>query len=213
MTKYIYAFGSICRGEIDAFSDVDLLVINDDLIVNDYVANTFSQYREETIRNLWEEGNPFAWHLYHESKLIFSFNSFDLFRQLGQPNPYKDIKSDFENLIGIFKDAKESLQKDASSAIYDLSIVFLVVRNIATCYELAIKKRFNFSRDSAMNMKEHKLELNYDDYQTIKACRILSTRGKGIEPTDEELNRAVNCIIQIEKWISELRNKIDYESI
>ena len=27
---YIYAFGSICRGEIDFYSDVDLIAISDD---------------------------------------------------------------------------------------------------------------------------------------------------------------------------------------
>lgn len=70
---YIYAFGSICRGEIDFYSDVDLIAISDDLVqLKNLDPNKFSIYSEKRIKEYWEIGNPFAWHLYKESKLIFS---------------------------------------------------------------------------------------------------------------------------------------------
>ena len=40
---YIYAFGSICRGEIDFYSDVDLIAISDDLVqLKKFDPNKFS---------------------------------------------------------------------------------------------------------------------------------------------------------------------------
>ena len=63
MNTHFYAFGSVCRGEIDPASDIDLLAClstpNPEID-----PKKFSIYTYERIRELWHEGNPFAWHLY-----------------------------------------------------------------------------------------------------------------------------------------------------
>ena len=59
---YIYAFGSLCRGQVDLESDVDLLAIvdgHDDR----FDPSKFSIYSYNRVREIWQEGNPFAWHL------------------------------------------------------------------------------------------------------------------------------------------------------
>lgn len=67
---HIYVFGSLCRGELDNKSDIDILIISDEKFGSEY--NKYSVYSYEKIRELWLDGNPFAWHLYLESKLVFS---------------------------------------------------------------------------------------------------------------------------------------------
>jgi predicted nucleotidyltransferase len=81
---HIYAFGSICRGEIDTKSDIDLLAIvggND----NHFDTSTYSMYSYNRLTELWLEGNPFAWHLATESKLIYSSDEKDFIKDLGSP--------------------------------------------------------------------------------------------------------------------------------
>ncbi|HHE9539890.1 TPA: nucleotidyltransferase domain-containing protein [Haemophilus influenzae] len=59
---HIYVFGSLCRGELDNKSDIDILIISDEKFGSEY--NKYSVYSYEKIRELWLDGNPFAWHLY-----------------------------------------------------------------------------------------------------------------------------------------------------
>ena len=68
---HVYAFGSICRGEIDYGSDVDLLAIVE-RFVPELDPSKFSIYSYSRIEQLWDEGNPFAWHLATEFKMLFS---------------------------------------------------------------------------------------------------------------------------------------------
>ena len=73
---HIYAFGSVCRGEIAKGSDVDLLAITSGG-ANDLTRAMFSIYAHSKILLIWKESNPFAWHLHLESKLIHSSDGID----------------------------------------------------------------------------------------------------------------------------------------
>ena len=54
---YIYLFGSLCRGEIDEFSDVDLLAIigANENINTQLDTQKFSIYKEKRMMELWKE--------------------------------------------------------------------------------------------------------------------------------------------------------------
>ena len=61
MTQHLYAFGSLCRGEIDELSDVDLLACVDTQEQAGKIdPSRFSVYTRDRLRALWLEGNPFA---------------------------------------------------------------------------------------------------------------------------------------------------------
>jgi nucleotidyltransferase-like protein/YCII-related domain-containing protein len=79
---HIYAFGSICRGEILLGSDIDLLALVDGYETR-LDPDIFSLYSYGRVAELWSEGNPFAWHLFLESKLIFTADGSDFLNSLG----------------------------------------------------------------------------------------------------------------------------------
>ena len=53
--KHIYIFGSVIRGEIDQYSDIDLLLITDESISN-IDTNKYSVYTPNRIKELYIEG-------------------------------------------------------------------------------------------------------------------------------------------------------------
>lgn len=213
MNEYIYAFGSICRGELDSSSDIDILVVNDIGYSKNQKSN-YSYYRKDTIKNLWNEGNPFAWHLHKESKIIYSQLGDNFLQDLGTPNKYNRLIQDLNNLKEIFEDAKDSVLQNMKSVEFDLSTIFLVIRNVATCFELGVNQKFCFSRDSALQISTNKLEIEANAYQTLRKCRILSTRGIGESLTSKQLEEAIVSIPEIENWIKNiLINSKQYESV
>ena len=80
---YLYIFGSACRGELDENSDIDMLAIHDEKEKTYHLdGNKISIYSERKIKEIWDMGNPFAWHLHYESKLIYSPNDIDFLKNL-----------------------------------------------------------------------------------------------------------------------------------
>ena len=59
-------------------------------IVNGYDSrfnlSDYSVYSYERIHDLWEQGNPFAWHLFLESKLVYSQDNVDYLQSISEPS-------------------------------------------------------------------------------------------------------------------------------
>jgi hypothetical protein len=175
---HIYAFGSVCRGDVSAYSDVDLLAIveSDD---SRFDPNVYSIYSYKRIKELWEEGNPFAWHLALESRLLFSSDGADYLKVLGNPKPYRHCVRDCEKFRALFREGYESVVAGNSSVVFDLSAIFLSIRNLASCFSLGVTDRPNFSRSSALCLGTRSLLLPQDSYRVLERARILCTRGQG----------------------------------
>lgn len=213
MIEYIYAFGSICRGELDSSSDIDVLVIHSNEF-NKLKNRNYSYYKKETLKELWEEGNPFAWHLHKEARIIYSINNEDFIAKLKTPNTYRCLVKDLKYLNEIFREAFSSINANEDSIEFDLSTIFLVIRNVATCYELGVNQKFCFTRDSAIQVSDNKLRIDELAYNTLKKCRILSTRGFGENPTSHEIESVKNSLPLIQDWINQSITKSEnYESI
>lgn len=204
---HIYAFGSICRGEIDKGSDIDLLALVDG-IDNRFDKNMYSIYSYSRIKELWQEGNPFAWHLALEAKCLFSSDGKDFLKSLGQPNEYTQTMTDCMKFYNVFLSALESIRNSNHAIIFDLSSIFLAIRNIATCYSLSYLEKPTFSRDSALLIGDERLKIDKSIYDTLENCRILCTRGKGDIPNKTDIEGVIFAIEQIQKWISLTINKV-----
>lgn len=198
---YIYIFGSICRGEIDKQSDIDLLaVVENGEDKSNLDINKFSVYTVKRLKEMWQEGNPFAWHLFIESKLVFSNNHSDLFKTWGKPNLYSQLKRDLEKFSNLFNESIKSINESKSSIIFDLSMIFLAIRNFASCYSLGHLNDFNFSRYSALNLKSNKLKISGKSYEILERARILSTRGIGELITKKEAEMVLSELDIIKAW-------------
>ncbi len=204
----LYIFGSYCRGEIDNYSDIDLLLIkdiNEDLTTFDL--DKFSIYNKKRINELWQEGNPFAWHLHLESKFIFSNTKTNYLKSLGVPNEYQNLDNDLNKFYQLYIDAKESLNQSFSSKDFDFSMIFLAIRNFASCYSLGYLKKPNFSRNSSLQLGEDSIQILNSSYSILEKARILSTRGIGSNILDSEFDEVVNEMENITKWFEKLNKK------
>ena len=200
---HIYAFGSICRGEISPDSDIDLLAITDG-DNSQFDLETFSVYSYTRIREIWKEGNPFAWHLFFESKLLFSSNHQDYLKALGHPSPYQNYLKDCYKFYTLFQEAHASIENNTSSRVFDLSTIFLSIRNIATCFSLGVRECPNFARNSALHLDEDSISLSINSYRIFERARILCTRGQGENIGSEELNIAISKLDEVDSWMNKL---------
>lgn len=198
---HIYAFGSVCRGEIDISSDIDMLAI-----VNGYDSrfnpSDYSIYSYERIHDLWKQGNPFAWHLFLESKLVYSQDDIDHLKSIGAPNAYKSGISDCEKFREIFLSARNSIENSNLTEIFDLSSIFLAVRNFATCYSLHNEISPDFSRNSARNLGAKSIPVDASTYTSLERARVLCTRGLGEILSRTEIDKAKRTLGEIDSWMT-----------
>ncbi|MBW4559553.1 MAG: nucleotidyltransferase domain-containing protein [Mojavia pulchra JT2-VF2] len=203
---HIYAFGSICRGDISLGSDIDLLAI-----VESYESridpDKFSIYSYKRIQEIWQEGNPFAWHLSLESRLLFSSDKLDYLKVLESPEKYKNCVQDCEKFFLLFREAHASIITGSNSRVFDLSTVFLSIRNIATCFSLGVMEQPDFSRNSALCLGVNSIPIALDSYYVLERARILCTRGYGKTITDDEIVTTIRRLNEVHEWMHKLVEK------
>ena len=201
---HIYAFGSICRGEIDRGSDVDLLACVDGPAPQ-IDTDKYSLYGYERLRKLWVEGNPFAWHLHLESKLLFSSDGTDFLRDLGAPAAYTDGDEDCAKFELLFERSYEAVRQSTNSATFHLSCMFLAIRNFATCHSLSIGVPV-FSRRSPL-LVQPSLDIGLEAFSVLTQARLLSTRGYGEPILHSEIKTAVRAVAIVPQWMQALRSQ------
>lgn len=189
---HIYAFGSICRGQIVPGSDVDLLAISSGGH-NELSRSMFSIYSHSKVKTIWRDGNPFAWHLHAESRLIYSSDGANFISTLGSPATYAKAREDCSRFLTIFRQALISLQHDRASVIFDLSAAFLGLRNFATCFLLG-QGHSDFSRGAAINLIGNMPPDDLAAYLVLERARLLCTRGHGDMLTRAEIDRAIQSL-------------------
>jgi len=201
MSTHIYVFGSVCRGEVDPSSDIDLLACLSKP-QKEYDPDKFSIYSHDRLQELWLEGNPFSWHLHLESKLIYSADGLDFLVDLGEPAKYTKTHEDCNKFNRLFLESYHTLLQSRISAVFHLSCMFLATRNFATCYSLGAGNPI-FSRTSPLKL-EQKLPVSQKDFDVYTRARILSTRGYGSAISRTEIERALDVAPDIVDWMSHL---------
>jgi len=200
MTTHIYAFGSICRGEIDNASDIDLLACLSDK--NPLIdPNKFSIYSYNRIKEMWVEGNPFSWHLHLEAKMLHSSDGSNFLEELQVPSKYINSTEDCKKFQKLFSESHRSLLESSNSMVFNLSCMFLATRNFATCYSLGIGNPI-FSRMSPLHI-DKKLPVDRASFDIFARARILSTRGYGSSMSINEVEVAKSVAPIISEWMSD----------
>jgi hypothetical protein len=203
---HIYAFGSTCRGDVTPGSDVDLLAITDSYDLRFDVA-VYSIYSYKRLRQIWEDGNPFAWHLHLESRLLFADNETDFLQSLGAPRPYTSVVHDCEKFQLLFRAARNAVLNGTNSIVFELSTIFLAVRNLATCFSLGVGPRPDFSRISALRLGTDSLTIGMKAFRSLERARILSTRGCGERLDRDDVDAVVETLEAIDHWMDTLSTR------
>lgn len=196
---HIYAFGSLCRGDVSVDSDVDLLAVVD-AYDDRFDPEMFSVYTYARLRQLWHEGNPFAWHLSLEARLLFSSDSTDFLASLGRPETYRHVAADCEKFQRLFQSARSALNSATSSTVYEFSTIFLSIRNVASCYALGVLGRPDFSRNAALHLGANSVPLSTGAYGVLERARLLSTRARGPRIAQRELESAQAEAVGLDPW-------------
>lgn len=197
---HLYAFGSICRGEVELASDVDLLALVDGMDAR-FDPMVYSIYSYKRISKLWEEGSPFAWHLWRESQLIHGDDGKDWLRERGSPAAYPSARKHCLRFYAIFSGASAALNGPTPSAVFELSTVFLAMRNFATCYSLGFLEVPDFSRRSPQRIGALSVGIPDEEFRLFERARLLCTRGSGRALDVEEVQLARGALARIELWM------------
>ena len=149
-----------------------------------------------------------------ESKLLFSSDRKDFFALLGDPAHYGKCVEDCEKFYTLFWEARSSVVTNSTSRIFDLSTIFLSIRNIASCYSLGVTEHPIFSRNSAINLGRHSIRISSGVYQILERARILCTRGHGSVISTAEVDNVILELNEIDRWMDNLvKGAKDHERI
>ncbi len=199
---HIYAFGSICRGEIDKGSDIDILACIETGSMFEPIPS-ISTYDYRSLKELWQRGNPFSWHLHCESQMVFSSDGSDFLKNLGRPAPYKGFLSDLKKFSDLFETSRLKIKTTNENIIFNISCIYLATRNLAICYSLHIGKP-HFSRKASQNI-DIKLALPDEVHTYLMRARLLSSRGHGVILTKVEIDATIKGLDIVENWILKLK--------
>lgn len=205
---HIYAFGSICRGEIDAESDIDILAVVDG-DENLFDTTIYSIYSYKRLSELWKRGNPFAWHLSSEAKIIYSSDGKNFIGNLGIPSEYRKCKEDCRKFFTLYCNALSSIFSGGNSLVFEMSTIFLAIRNFATCFLLGQNKIGNFSRQVALQMGNKSVPISNKTYRLLERSRILCIRGVGEMIQHKEIESSLDEIGSTKKWMESLLNEVE----
>jgi Nucleotidyltransferase domain len=204
---HIYAFGSICRGEIEKDSDIDLLaIVESQKPLLD--PSKYSIYSHSKIATLWRAGSPFAWHLFLEARLPFSSNGQDFLKALSTPAKYKRCLDDCQKFFDVYLSALNSLKNSPGSEIFDLSSMFLGIRNIAICFSLGVLEIPSFSRHVGLRLEGFPLPMTAKAYHVLERARILCSRSIGDKIRQNEIAQVLIEADEVTHWMKNLVDNV-----
>jgi hypothetical protein len=201
----IYVFGSLCRGDISATSDVDVLVIPFGRNKSEF-PREWSIYSPELLAEYFRKGRLFAWHLHLEAKCVFSPHEIAFLERLGPPAPYSTITDDIDELAILLQEALDELAAGTKNVIYELGIAYTAIRDLAMSASWSLLDAPCFAADAPFRLPLA-FPLSRFTFDQIRLARHASTRGAmlNFEPT-----KTARTIIEapIERWVHSLRRAV-----
>lgn len=197
---WIYIFGSLSRGEVDANSDVDALCVykpNE----SKNIPSSMQGYTDSCLKEIFDNGDLFAHHLYLESKLVYTSDGTDIVRNIGKPSPYTIWEHDFDSFIDVALFAINEIITKGQS-VFRLGLLYMSMRDIAMIYSQVKMNISDFSKYSPYNT-DIQLKVDLDEYEILRLCRISSTRG--ISNDKIYLKISELCFLKSRDWVIKLQ--------
>jgi hypothetical protein len=183
----ISIFGSWVRKDNDERSDLDVLVTvldgsgkTPERRIVDFVTPliggkpSISWYGIKKLREMFTQGDLFAWHLFLESKSVGPYP--DLQSIFGRPANYATAMPDIMELYGILGEVSDELRKAPKNAVFEMGILYVCARNIAMSASSKLCPTPHFGRYSPFALPMQ-FPLTADEYELAMSCRMASQRG------------------------------------
>ena len=180
--KELYLFGSVITGDVDSGSDVDVLVVIDDLKNRENYPDAWSVYSRQRIEELFRAGTLFSWHLYLDAILIYPSTSLGLIQSIGEPSEYTSYIVEVEQLVKLARNSVEEIESCTKSWIYEYGLLYVAARDIAMASFKKLNDRFVFSRFAPFELKRNIFPFTKKEYEYLMQCRRATTRGLKVIP-------------------------------
>jgi hypothetical protein len=182
----ISLFGSKSRGDNDANSDLDILVVvangtgkTAPDAVYSFIQQKFgkapslSWYGLRKIKALFNSGDLFAWHLYLESETLAGKSLIEL---AGLTSDYRTALSDIYDLRQIAVSVEGTIKACAVNAVFEMGILYVCARNIAMAASWRLASRPSFGRYSPFDLPSP-FPIDRKTYEIMLQSRMASQRG------------------------------------
>lgn len=197
-----FLFGSAARGDADAASDIDVLLVYPDepqrserelakRAARERLGKecAFAEYTWSRLSAMFADGHLFAWHLYHEAKRLDTGLSATGNSSFPRPGPYRSARLDAANFLGLLGSCIGAVEDRPETVTYEAGLAYVAVRNIGMSLSALALPRPGFDRHVPFRVTRALGESGPCDervYASMIEARHASQRGlpaPNVEPT------------------------------
>lgn len=207
-----YVFGSVCRGEPDRGSDVDILVVEDNAARRAQLPRHWSVYSRRRLRALYSRGTLFAWHLHLEAVQLWPQGSPGFLKRIDPPRKYTGAAREASGLLKIMQSACDELRRGTKSPVYEFGLLALAARDLAMAAAPSLDGRFNFSRHAPLQ-GDTAFPLSKRAFDYLLACRRASTRETDFTRNPKIEAQICRKLPALEAWATNLQRRLIDEEL
>lgn len=160
-----------------------------------------SWYGGNRLREMFGNGELFAWHLYRETSPIYETEPF--LRELGIPSPYRGGIEDIKSFQTILDGIPAQVEEAPANSIYEMGLLYVCLRNIAMAASWTLREAPDFSRYSPFHLdRVSNVPISREEYDVAMACRLAGQRG--LTPPTIEGSQVLCLHAKLDVWISEI---------
>ena len=215
-----YIFGSVARGQHDGLSDLNVLAVVQDgrgkvpesaiasIIPGDLrsLKLSISWYGARRLREMFRNGELFAWHLQRETRPLFDPDRF--LSVLGAPGPYREWRADVASFRSILDYIPHQIAQNPFNAVYEAGLVYVCLRNIAMAGSWVLCEFPDFSRYSAFNLgRMPPCPISVGEFETAMHCRMAAQRGQ-TPPANVDDRFVLDLFRRLKPWLDELQRAL-----
>lgn len=212
----VHVFGSVGRGDQDNLSDLDLLVIvrNGSGKIPEsaitplvpkalqHLKPSISWYGAERLREMFRNGELFAWHLYRETFPLQDAQGF--LGQLGCPSAYRDANADARSFQVVLEGIPSQIAQNEHNSIYEAGLIYVCLRNIAMAASWSLCEFPNFGRYSPFRLSAvGDCPISRREFDLTMSCRMASQRGN-TPPSGVDRSFVNDVYERLSPWVENL---------